>query len=139
MAIVLEEKDVMLRSGKRTQRVSWLAALKEGKLFAPLTFEGSCNRDLFENWLKNCLLPQLNPGDLIIIDNASFHKGEYIKEIVEEAKCEIWYLPSYSPDLNKIENWWAVLKTWMKQRLKEFDPVRECVDAALKNCPNVCA
>ena len=139
MAIVLEEKDVMLRSGKRTQRVSWLAALKEGKLFAPLTFEGSCNRDLFENWLKNCLLPQLNPGDLIIIDNASFHKGEYIKEIVEEAKCEIWYLPSYSPDLNKIENWWAVLKTWMKQRLKEFDPVRECVDAAFKNCPNVCA
>ena len=129
----------MLRSGKRTQRVSWLAALKEGKLFAPLTFEGSCNRDLFENWLKNCLLPQLNPGDLIIIDNASFHKGEYIKEIVEEAKCEIWYLPSYSPDLNKIENWWAVLKTWMKQRLKEFDPVRECVDAAFKNCPNVCA
>lgn len=139
MAIVLEEKDVMLRSGKRTQRVSWLAALKEGKLFAPLTFEGSCNRDLFENWLKNCLLPQLNPGDLIIIDNASFHKGEYIKEIVEEAKCEIWYLPSYSPDLNKIENWWAVLKTWMKQRLKEFDTVRECVDAAFKNCPNVCA
>lgn len=129
----------MLRSGKRTQRVSWLAALKEGKLFAPLTFEGSCNRDLFENWLKNCLLPQLNPGDLIIIDNASFHKGEYIKEIVEEAKCEIWYLPSYSPDLNKIENWWAVLKTWMKQRLKEFDTVRECVDAAFKNCPNVCA
>ena len=128
-----------LRSGKRTQRVSWLAALKEGKLFAPLTFEGSCNRDLFENWLKNCLLPQLNPGDLIIIDNASFHKGEYIKEIVEEAKCEIWYLPSYSPDLNKIENWWAVLKTWMKQRLKEFDTVRECVDAAFKNCPNVCA
>ena len=139
MAIVLEEKDVMLRSGKRTQRVSWLAALKEGKLFAPLTFEGSCNRDLFENWLKNCLLPQLNPGDLIIIDNASFHKGEYIKEIVEEAKCEIWYLPSYSPDLNKIENWWGVLKTWMKQRLKEFDTVRECVDAAFKNCPNVCA
>ena len=129
----------MLRSGKRTQRVSWLAALKEGKLFAPLTFEGSCNRDLFENWLKNCLLPQLNPGDLIIIDNASFHKGEYIKEIVEEAKCEIWYLPSYSPDLNKIENWWAVLKTWMKQRLKEFDTVRECVDVAFKNCPNVCA
>jgi hypothetical protein len=39
----------------------------------------------------------------------------------------------------KIENWWAVLKTWMKQRLKEFQTVRECVDAAFKNCPNVCA
>ncbi len=94
--------------------------MKEGQLLAPLTFEGSCNKDLFETWLKNCLLPQLEPGDIIIIDNASFPQGESIKEIVEGAGCEIWYLPPYSPDLNKIENWWAVLKTWMKQRLKEF-------------------
>nr|MDJ0636379.1 IS630 family transposase [Xenococcaceae cyanobacterium MO_188.B29] len=43
------------------------------------------------------------------------------------------------PDLNKIENWWSVLKTWMKQRLKEFECVRDCVDAAFKNCPNVFA
>jgi transposase len=44
-----------------------------------------------------------------------------------------------SPDINKIKNWWAVLKTWMKLRLKEFETVRECVDAAFKNCPNVSA
>ena len=73
------------------------------------------------------------------IDNASFHRSEAIYEIVADAGCELWYLPPYSPDLNKIENWWAVLKTWMKQRLKEFQTVRECVDAALRNCPNVCA
>lgn len=127
------------KSGKRTERVSWISALKEGKLIAPLTFEGSCNRALFETWLNNCLIPNLEPGDIIIIDNASFHHGEYIKEIVELAGCEIWYLPPYSPDLNKIENWWAVLKTWMKQRLKEFKTVRECVDAAFQKCPNVCA
>lgn len=113
--------------------------MKEGKLLAPLTFEGSCNKDLFEAWLKNFLLPVLEPGDIIIIDNASFHKGESIKELVEGAGCEIWYLPPYSPDLNKIENWWAVLKTWMKQRLNEFPTVRECVDAAFRNSPNVCA
>jgi hypothetical protein len=47
--------------------------------------------------------------------------------------------PPYSPDLNKIENCWAVLKTWMLQRLKEFETVRECVDAAFKQCPNVFA
>jgi len=49
------------------------------------------------------------------------------------------YLPPYSPEENKIENWWAVLKTWMKQRFKEFETVRECVGAAFKNCPNVSA
>ena len=52
--------------------MSWIAALKEGKLLAPMTFEGSCNRDLFEMWLSDCLVPQLQPGDVIVIDNATF-------------------------------------------------------------------
>ncbi|WP_216595581.1 IS630 family transposase [Myxosarcina sp. GI1] len=133
------ERCYALKSGKRNERVSWIAALKKGKVFAPLTFEGSCNRDLFETWLEKSLIPQLQPGDIIIIDNATFHKGQSIQEIVSEAGCEIWYLPPYSPDLNKIERWWSVLKTWMKQRVKEFETIRECVDAAFKKCPNVYA
>ena len=128
-----------MKSGKRTERISWISALREKKLFAHLTFEGSCNRNLFEAWLTECLIPQLTPGDIIVIDNAAFHKSEAIKKIVEKAGCEIWYLPAYSPDLNKIENWWAVLKIWMKQRLKEFETVRECVESVFRNCPNLFA
>ncbi len=70
------ERCYSLKSGKRTERISWLCALKENKLFAPLIFEGSCNKDLFIKWLEDCLLPKLKEGDIIIIDNASFHKGE---------------------------------------------------------------
>ena len=85
-----------------------------------MTFDGSCNRDLVEMWLKDCLLPKLNVGDVIVIalrvtrdaDNASFHRSQAIDEIVAAAGCEIWYLPPYSPDLNKIERWWSVLKNW---------------------------
>lgn len=128
-----------LKCGKRTQRVSWIAALKADKVFAPFTFEGSCNRDLFEMWLEQCLIPHLQPGDVIIIDNASFHYSQSIEEIVAEAGCEIWYLPPYSPELNKIEHWWSVLKNWMRQRWDEFDTFRDCVDAAFQNCPNVLA
>ncbi len=92
------ERCQALRSGKRTERVSWLAALKSGKIFASLSFQGSCNKNLFETCLKDCLLPKLEQGDIIIIDNATFHKGEYIREIIESAGFEIWYLPPYLPD-----------------------------------------
>jgi transposase len=102
-----------------------------------MTFEGTCNRDLFEMWLEECLLPQLKVGDIIIIDNASFHSSQAIDDMVEAAGCEIWYLPAYSPDLNKIENWCFVLKNWMKQRWNEFDCFRDCIDTAFKQCPNV--
>ena len=109
------------------------------KVFAPMTFVGSCNRNLFEMWLEQCLIPQLRPGDVIVIDNASFHHSQAIDEIVAEAGCELWYLPPYSPDLNKIEHWWFVLKNWMRQRWNEFDSFHDCVDAAFKHCPNVFA
>lgn len=101
-------------------------------------------------WLQECLVPQLQPGDVIIIDNASFHHSQTIDEIVPEARCEICYLPAYSPcccfrtdtlpektaDLNNIEHWWFVLKNWMRQRWDEFDSFRDCVDAAFKQCPS---
>ena len=108
-------------------------------MFAPLTFEGACNRHVVEAWLSESLLPQLHPGDIVIMDNATFHKGQTITELVEASGCLIWYLPPYSPDLNKIERWWSVLKTWMKQRLQDFGTVSNCVDAAFKYCPNVFA
>ena len=62
-----------LKSGKRNERVSGIAALKLGEIFAPISFSGSCNTDLFERWLEQSLLPQLQLGDVIVIDNASFH------------------------------------------------------------------
>ena len=102
------EKCLGLKSGKKRERTSWIGALREKKLFAPLTFAGSCNPYLFEYWLEFCLIPQLNVGDVIMVDNGSFHKGENIRKMVEEAGYEMWYLPAYSPYLNKIENWQAV-------------------------------
>ncbi|PSP06642.1 MAG: IS630 family transposase, partial [Cyanobacteria bacterium SW_7_48_12] len=60
-----------------SESVGWPHSSKKNKqeeLFAPITFSGSCNRDLFERWLEQSLLPQLQPGDVIVIDNASFHR-----------------------------------------------------------------
>jgi transposase len=84
-------------------------------------------------------VPRLQVGDVMVIDNASFHHGQAIEAVVAQAGCEIWSLPPYSPDWNKIEHWWFVLKNWMRQRGDEFDTFRDCVDAAFRECPNVLA
>ncbi|MEM9245691.1 MAG: transposase [Cyanobacteria bacterium P01_F01_bin.153] len=51
---------------------------------------------------------------VLVLDNASFHKGDRIREVVHAAGCELIYLPPYSPDLNPIEQCWS----WVKARVK---------------------
>ncbi len=72
-----------------------MSGLCQGKLIAPLTFEGSCNRQVFEKWLETMLIPQLTPGQTVILDNATFHKGGKIRDLIESADCELQYLRSH--------------------------------------------
>ncbi|MBE9033503.1 transposase, partial [filamentous cyanobacterium LEGE 11480] len=56
------------------------------------------------------LVPALKPGQVVVMDNASFHKSERMRQLIEQAGCVLLFLPPYSPDLNKIEKFWARLK-----------------------------
>jgi len=58
---------------------------------------------VFETWLENCLRTTLKAGQVLVMDNATFHKGGRISQLIEDAGCQLLYLPPYSPDLNKIE------------------------------------
>ncbi|GAC1463670.1 MAG: hypothetical protein NVS2B14_06160 [Chamaesiphon sp.] len=89
-----------LKSGRRQGRVNTIVAYCNGQLFAPFTIEGPCNRTVFETWLETCLIPTLKPGQIVIADNATFHKGGRIIQLIEAADCQLKYLPSYSPDFN---------------------------------------
>jgi transposase len=64
---------------------------------------------LFNFWLSNFLLPQIGSSHIEIIDNAAFHKSQNTRAIIEEAGCNLIFLPPYSPDLNPIEKFWANL------------------------------
>lgn len=119
------------KQGKRIARVSIIAALNQGKLIAPLTFEGSCNRQVFEKWLTESLIPMLLPGQTVILDNATFHKSETIKERIEKANCTLKYLPSYSPDLNEIEHYWFPIKNRVRKMGDSSEPFRDKVDRAV--------
>ena len=121
-----------LKSGKRSLRVSIISSLCEGKLVAPLTFEGSCNRVVFEKWLGEKLLPQLKTGQLVILDNASFHKSQKVRELIESVNCELEYLPPYSPDLNEIEHYWFPIKNRVRKSEGTIENFRDRVDYAVK-------
>jgi len=120
-----------LKSGSRSGRVNMIAAWSNHQLLAPFTIEGACNRLVFETWLETCLIPTLKPGQKLVIDNASFHKGGRIEELVKAAGCEVWYLPPYSPDLNKIEHCWSWLKSRIRKCLAHFDTLREAMEYVL--------
>jgi len=112
--------------------VSIISGLCQGKLLAPLTFIGSCNRSLFEKWLAEKLIPELKSGQTIILDNATFHQSEKIRELIKSAGCELLYLPPYSPDLNEIEHYWFPIKNRVRKSVGTIEDFRERVDAAVR-------
>lgn len=121
-----------LKSGRREGRVNMIAALCNQKFMAPFTVEGACNRTVFETWLETCLLPTLQPGQVIILDNATFHKGGRISQLIQDASCQLLYLPPYSPDLNKIEQCWSWLKSRIRKQLDHFNCLRDAIEHVLR-------
>ena len=118
-------------SGKRFARQSVISALFQGKFLAPMCFEGTCDTSLFNAWLKQALLPNLIPGQVLILDNASFHKSAESQKMVEDAGCKILFLPPYSPDLNPIEKYWANMKTKVRELLFKVKTFTEALDQAI--------
>jgi transposase len=126
------ERFYALKSGRRGGRINMIAALCQKQLFAPFTIEGSCTRIVFEVWIETCLVPRLQPGQVVILDNATFHKGGKIAKLIEDAGCSLLYLPPYSPDLNKIENSWSWLKSRIRKRLGQIEHLRDAMEMVLQ-------
>ena len=77
--------------------------------------DGPINRDDFETYVQNVLVPELRPGDIVVIDNLSSPKGPRVREMIEAAGADLRYLPPYSPDFNSIENAFAKLKALLRR------------------------
>ncbi len=126
------ERFYALKLGHRTQRISMIAGWCNRDIVAPLTFEGYCNTTLMTAWVQQVLVPELKPGQVVVMDNASFHKSATIQELIEQAGCKLLFLPPYSPDLNKIEKFWARLKHYLRKTLHHFETLWEAVDNAFR-------
>lgn len=85
---------------------------------------------LFNFWLANFLLPEIGQGKTIILDNAAFHKSQQTKSIINDAGCNLIFLPPYSPDFNPIEKFWANLKRIIRGTIRKFKSLEEAIDHA---------
>lgn len=97
------------------ENVTLLASITARGLGPCLAVEGPTRREVFETYLEWVLAPALRPGQTVVVDNLSSHKGGRVKEIVEGRGCELVYLPPYSPDLNPIEQAFSKVKGLMRK------------------------
>lgn len=104
-----------------------IGALCDKMIIAPLVFEGTCNKSLFEAYVREILIKELKAGQIVIMDNISFHKTAAVKELIESVGCTILFLPIYSPDLNPIEHYWFKIKNQIRKIAQDFEEFFEAV------------
>jgi transposase len=92
------------------KNITLLASLSLRGMGPCLAVEGSTTSEVFEAYLEHVLAPTLQPGQVVVMDNLTAHKGSRVRELIEGRGCELLYLPPYSPDFNPIEEAFAKLK-----------------------------
>jgi transposase len=126
---------------------TFLAGLRHDGIIAPFVLDGPINGEAFLAWTQQLLAPELRPGDIVIADRLGSHKSEAVRKLIETCGAELKLLPSYSPDLNPIEQVFAKLKALLRkaaprtrdtlwrtigQKLSMFSPA-ECLNY-LRHC-----
>jgi transposase len=94
---------------------TFVAGLAMRGMIAPFVLSGPINRDAFEVYVEKVLVPELRPGDIVVMDNLSSHKGPRTRELIEAAGASLLFLPPYSPDFNPIENAFSKLKALLRK------------------------
>jgi transposase len=99
----------------RGKSTTLLASMSVEAMGATQAVEGTTNREVFEAYVEWVLAPTLRPGQVVVMDNLSAHKGHKVRELIENRRCELLYLPPYSPDLNPIEEAFSKIKSILRK------------------------
>ena len=94
---------------------TFLAGLRITGMMAPMVLDGPINRLAFQAYVEQVLVPELSPGDIVVMDNLSSHKGPAVCQAIAATGARLLYLPPYSPDFNPIENAFAKLKALLRK------------------------
>jgi transposase len=94
---------------------TFVAGLRCDGLIAPFVLDGPINRAAFEVYVEQVLAPELNAGDVVIMDNLSSHKGPRVQEMIQAKGARLLFLPPYSRDFNPIEKVFSKLKALLRK------------------------
>jgi len=86
---------------------TFVAGLRSTGIIAPLVLDGPMTGEWFRAYVEQMLAPALQPGDVVVLDNLPAHKVGGVETAIQTAGASLLYLPSYSPDLNPIEQLFA--------------------------------
>jgi transposase len=99
----------------RGKNTTLLACMSSEGMGPSLAVEGGTTKAVFEVYVERALAPFLRPGQVVVMDNLSAHKGEQVREHIEARSCELLFLPPYSPDLNPIEEAFSKIKGLLRK------------------------
>ena len=94
--------------------VTIIGALDLGGIVAAMSINGSADGDVFITFVREVLVPELRPNDVVIMDNLNVHKNFEVEKVINEAGSLLIFLPPYSPDFNPIEQCWSKVKAYLR-------------------------
>ncbi len=97
------------------QTLTFIAALRHDRITAPCVIDGPINGEYFLAYVAQNLVPTLEAGDIVIMDNLGSHKGRAVRNAIRATGAHLLFLPPYSPDLNPIEQVFAKLKALLRK------------------------
>ena len=111
--------------GRKYERLSIVAGKSGDKIACPMVYPGTADSQLYEQWFEN-FCEEIS-GNIAVIDNASIHRKKELFRIAEKHDVILLFQPPYSPDLNKIEKFWAWLKERLRSIMKYFDNLMDAI------------
>ena len=115
------------------QTSTLVAAIGLGGVLAPMVLDGPFNGESFAQYVESSLVPELEPGIIVVMDNLPVHKSKRVADAIEAAGCMLVFLPPYSPDFNPIEGMWSKVKGRLRaSAARTFEAVVDATRAALR-------
>ncbi len=118
--------------GNRGKNTTLIASLTLEGIAASMIIEGAANGAAFEAYVEHILVPSLQKGQIVVMDNLRVHKTAGVRQLIEEKGCQLRFLPAYSPDFSPIEEAFSKLKTFLRRsKARTAEALQEAITQAL--------